>query len=81
MTAGTEALRSAIIRYLIRRWGATGLQPDAMLPVIGTKELVAWLPSLLGLSADDLVVYPSVAYPTYAVGGRWPGAAPSPVMT
>ena len=44
-----------------------------MLPVIGTKELVAWLPSLLGLAAGDLVVYPSVAYPTYAVGALLAG--------
>ena len=73
LTAGTEALRLAIARYLIRRWGAIGLQSDAVLPVIGTKELVAWLPSLLGLGADDLVVYPSVAYPTYAVGGLLAG--------
>ena len=36
--------------------------------MIGTKELVAWLPTLLGLGPDDLVVYPTMAYPTYQVG-------------
>ena len=36
--------------------------------MIGTKELVAWLPTLLGLGSDDLVVYPTMAYPTYQVG-------------
>ncbi|HSU35197.1 MAG TPA: succinyldiaminopimelate transaminase [Propionibacteriaceae bacterium] len=73
LTSGTEALRTAIANYLIRRWGASGLQPTATLPVIGTKELVAWLPTLLGLGPDDLVVYPEVAYPTYAVGAALAG--------
>ena len=72
-TAGTPALREAIAGYLVRRWGATGLTPDATLPVIGTKELVAWLPTLLGLGPDDLVAYPTMAYPTYEVGARIAG--------
>ncbi len=72
-TAGTAALRAAIAGYLRRRWGATGLAPEATLPVIGTKELVAWLPTLLGLGPDDLIVYPTVAYPTYAVGAALAG--------
>lgn len=72
-TAGTAELRSAVTGYLRRRWGATGLAPEATLPVIGTKELVAWLPTLLGLGPDDLVVYPTVAYPTYAVGAALAG--------
>ncbi len=41
--------------------------------MIGTKELIAWLPTLLGLSADDLVVVPELAYPTYDVGARLAG--------
>lgn len=72
-TSGTPALREAIAGYLVRRWGAAGLEPDATLPVIGTKELVAWLPTLLGLGPDDLVVYPAMAYPTYEVGARIAG--------
>ena len=72
-TAGTAALRQAIVSYLTRRWGAEELAPDATLPVIGTKELVAWLPTLLGLGPDDLVVYPTMAYPTYLVGARIAG--------
>ena len=48
--------------------GPSGCEPTATLPVIGTKELVAWLPTLLGLGPDDLVVYPTMAYPTYQVG-------------
>jgi succinyldiaminopimelate transaminase len=72
-TAGTAALRQAIVSYLRRRWEADDLAPDATLPVIGTKELVAWLPTLLGLGPDDLVVYPTMAYPTYLVGASIAG--------
>ncbi|MFL6065652.1 MAG: succinyldiaminopimelate transaminase [Friedmanniella sp.] len=72
-TAGTPQLRRGIASYLDRRWGAGGIDPDATLPVIGTKELVAWLPTLLGLGPDDLVVLPSMAYPTYLVGARIAG--------
>ena len=44
-----------------------------MLPVVGTKEFIAWLPVMLGLDADDTVVYPELAYPTYDVGARLAG--------
>ena len=73
LTSGTARLRAAIAGYLVRRWGADSLDPEAVLPVIGTKELVAWLPTLLGLSQDDLLVYPTTAYPTYLVGARIAG--------
>jgi succinyldiaminopimelate transaminase len=73
LTSGTTALREAIASYLMRRWGAVGLLPEDTLPVIGTKELVAWLPTLLGLGPDDLVVYPTTAYPTYLVGAKIAG--------
>jgi succinyldiaminopimelate transaminase len=73
LTSGTAALREAIASYLTRRWGADGLVPEDTLPVIGTKELVAWLPTLLGLGPDDLVVYPTMAYPTYLVGAKIAG--------
>jgi len=71
-TSGTPALQQAIAVYLAERWGAD-LAPEATLPAIGTKELVAWLPTLLGLGPDDLVVVPSTAYPTYLVGARLAG--------
>jgi succinyldiaminopimelate transaminase len=73
LTAGTLGLRQAIASYLQRRWSAERLSPAGTLPVIGTKELVAWLPTLLGLGAADVVVIPTMAYPTYAVGGRIAG--------
>jgi succinyldiaminopimelate transaminase len=54
------------------------VDPDGVLPTIGSKELVAWLPTLLGLGAGDLVVHPQIAYPTYDVGARLAGATPLP---
>ena len=74
-TAGTADLRESAVGALQRRYGITGVAPSAVLPVIGTKELIAWLPTLLGLGADDLVVVPELAYPTYDVGARLAGAA------
>lgn len=50
--------------------------PTAVLPGIGSKELVASLPRMLGLSAGDRVVIPRIAYPTYAVGAVLAGAEP-----
>ena len=73
-TAGTPQLRASATGALRRRYGITGLADDAVLPVIGTKELIAWLPTLLGLGADDAVVVPELAYPTYDVGARLAGA-------
>lgn len=45
-----------------------------MLPTIGSKELVAWLPTLLGVRPGDVVAIPSVCYPTYEVGALLAGA-------
>ncbi|MBW0018716.1 MAG: succinyldiaminopimelate transaminase [Mycobacterium sp.] len=73
-TAGTPQLRESIVAALNRRFGVTGLTEAAVLPVIGTKELIAWLPTLLGLGAEDAVVVPELAYPTYDVGARLAGA-------
>ena len=73
LTAGTPQLRAALVSYLAQRCGASvGL--DGVLPTIGSKELVAALPSQLGLGPGDTVVIPSVCYPTYEVGARLAGA-------
>jgi succinyldiaminopimelate transaminase len=45
-----------------------------VLPAIGTKEFVAWLPTMLGLGAGDRIAIPALAYPTYDVGARLAGA-------
>jgi succinyldiaminopimelate transaminase len=73
-TYGTPELRAAAASALSRRYGITGIHPDAVLPTIGSKELVAWLPTLLGLGPSDLVVIPELAYPTYEVGVLLAGA-------
>lgn len=73
-TVGTAELRQAAVDALSRRYGVTGIDADAILPAIGTKEMIAWLPSLLGLGAGDLVVIPELAYPTYEVGALLAGA-------
>ncbi len=73
-TAGTARLRESAVAALNRRYGITGLTEAAVLPVIGTKELIAWLPTLLGLGPADVVVVPELAYPTYDVGARLAGA-------
>ena len=75
-TVGTPALREAIVAWYARRRGVPDLRVDNVLPTIGSKELVALLPTLLGLGADDIVVHPRVAYPTYEVGARVVGATP-----
>ncbi|MFI2778540.1 succinyldiaminopimelate transaminase [Streptomyces sp. ALB3] len=73
---GTEALRDALTGWVERRLGAAGVTHENVLPVVGSKELVAWLPTQLGLGAGDKVAYPRLAYPTYEVGARLCGAEP-----
>jgi len=72
-TAGSPALREGIADWYARRRGVT-LGIANVLPTIGSKELVAWMPVLLGLGEGDVVVHPTVAYPTYAVGAAIAGA-------
>jgi succinyldiaminopimelate transaminase len=74
-TVGTPELRATIAAWFRRRFAAT-VGEDAVLPLIGSKELVAWLPTLLGSRS---VGYPALAYPTYDVGARLAGAAGSVV--
>ncbi|MEA5365816.1 succinyldiaminopimelate transaminase [Amycolatopsis sp., V23-08] len=74
-THGIPALRAAAIAALGRRHGVTGIEPDAVLPTIGSKEAVAWLPRLLGFGEGDVVVIPELAYPTYEVGVLLAGAS------
>jgi succinyldiaminopimelate transaminase len=78
-TYGTPQLREAVATWFARRRGVPDLDPDGVLPTIGSKELVAWLPTLLGLGAGDIVGFPGIAYPTYDVGARLAGARPQVV--
>lgn len=75
-TVGTPHLRESAAAALSRRYGSTGLDESSILPVIGTKELIAGLASALGVGPGDTVVIPEVAYPTYEVGALLAGATP-----
>ncbi len=74
VTAGTPELRAAIAQWAVERLGATG--EFDVLPVIGSKELVAWLPTIL---ESKKVLLPEIAYPTYHVGAVMAGAQSIPV--
>ena len=73
-TAGTNELRTAIKTWATKRLGATG--DFDVLPVIGSKELVAWLPTILEAKK---VLIPEIAYPTYHVGALLASAQSIPV--
>lgn len=74
LTMGTPELREAITSWAKKYLGATG--EFGVLPVIGSKEFVAWLPTFIEAKS---VLYPDVAYPTYLVGALLAQAAPTPV--
>ena len=73
-TWGTPRLRSAAAGWLARAHGVP-VSPDDVLPVVGTKEFIAWLPVMLGLGPGDVVLQPELAYPTYDIGARLAGAS------
>ncbi len=74
-TAGTAALREAVVRWLARTCRAEAVTSEHVLPTIGSKELIASLALHLGLGTGDTVVVPSLAYPTYEVGAALAGCA------
>ena len=69
VTVGTPELRAAMRQWAINILGAQG--DFDVLPTIGSKELVALLPTLL---QSKKVLYPTIAYPTYLVGAEIAGA-------
>ena len=75
---GSVELRRAILAWGKRRnmvdVGVTGV-----LPSIGSKEAVAWLPFLLGVRPGDTVLFPRASYPTYDISARLAGATAIPV--
>lgn len=75
---GAPETRRGIIEYLQRRWKSVPLVDENVMPVVGTKEIVGWLPFLLGAGDGTSVVYPECAYPTYEVGALTAGARPVP---
>lgn len=73
-TAGSKEFREAVVNWFATRRGVQGLLPDQVMPTIGSKELISWLPLLMGLGPGDVVVQPKVAYTAYAVGAALCGA-------
>jgi len=76
LTWGTADLREAVATWFAARRAVPDVDPAGVLPTVGSKELVAWLPLLMGLGPGDVVAFPRVAYPTYDVGARLAGATP-----
>ena len=74
VTMGTPGLRAAITEWAKVNLGATG--DFGVLPLIGSKEFVAWLPTFL---TSKSVLYPEVAYPTYLVGAMLAKSEATPV--
>ena len=74
VTVGTPELREAITTWAKKYLGATG--DFAVLPLIGSKEFVAWLPTFIEAQS---VLFPDVAYPTYLVGSLLAEAKATPV--
>ena len=71
--AGLPQLREAWSRW-VKRTLTVDVAPDAIAPLVGSKELVALLPFALGLRAGTVIAIPELAYPTYAVGAMIAGA-------
>ncbi|WP_406636083.1 succinyldiaminopimelate transaminase [Amycolatopsis sp. WGS_07] len=71
---GTPALRKAAADWLARRHRVT-VDPANVLAATGTKELIAWLPAMLGTGPGDVVALPELSFPTYEVSARLAGAA------
>jgi len=79
-TIGTPELREAATDWMDRCFGVR-IPADHVVACVGTKELVASLPRLLSLRdpSRDTVLYPAVAYPTYAMGAQLAGLRAVPV--
>ena len=73
-TGGSPEFKAAVVEWFARRRSVPGLSPDQVMPTIGSKELISWLPLLLGLGPGDVVVQPKVAYTAYIVGAALCGA-------
>ena len=73
-TAGSKEFRDAVVDWFARRRKVEGIKPEQVMPTIGSKELISWLPLLMGLGPNDAVVQPRVAYTAYAVGAAFTGS-------
>lgn len=65
--AGIPELRQAWVNWA-KSVTEVQLNIDQVVPTLGSKEIVAWLPIIFGLAKGSTVAIPELAYPTYAVG-------------
>jgi len=77
---GTAAFRDAAASWLDGQFGVQ-IDPQQIGATIGLKEFVAGLPHWLRLRTPDrdTVLYPSVSYPSYAMGADLAGCRAVPV--
>jgi succinyldiaminopimelate transaminase len=68
-TIGTIEFRTSAVNWLKRKLDVEIATTENVIPTIGSKEIVAWLPTLLNLGSEHTIAIPKVAYPTYKVGG------------
>ena len=66
VTGGLPELRDAITAWIDRRFGVT---VDAVIPTLGTKEVIFSLASIV----EGAVGVPSPSYPVYARGAQFAG--------
>jgi succinyldiaminopimelate transaminase len=78
---GSPAYRQAAAGWMARRFGVTVDPEGGVAACVGTKEFVASTAQFLRLRTPDrdTVLYPSVSYPTYAMGATLAGSRAVPV--
>lgn len=76
---GSAQWQQAMRKFLADTNRLSDVAHVQVLPTLGSKEMVALLPSLLGLGPGSKVGFPRVSYPTYDVGARLAGATPVPL--
>lgn len=79
-SVGSPRFRESACDWVGRRFGVD-VDPSSVAACIGTKELVAGLPGWLRLLRPDrdVVLFPEVSYPTYAMGAALAGCRAVPV--
>lgn len=66
-TIGMTELRNAAVGWLERQLGVENLNLRQVIPTLGSKELIAWLPTILDIDRNLHIAIPAIAYPTYEV--------------
>lgn len=79
-SVGGPVMKAAIRGWIDRRFGVE-VPLSQIAACVGTKEFVATTPQFLKLRTPsrDTVLFPAVAYPTYAMGAVLGGCRPVPV--